>query len=153
MVSTHNVHGAGLMIDGIGLLVRGPSGSGKSLLMLDLLDWADTKGKDAFLVADDRLEVTERDGGLLMQAPSAIAGKIELRGRGIVARPHIAVAPVDLIVDLVDKLDRLVEEDQLEVEYLGVTLPRCPVPQRRVIDPLHQRLLILEALREHHSDD
>lgn len=148
MTSAKNVHGAGLMIDGTGLLVRGASSSGKSVLMLDLLDWADTKGRDAFLVADDRLELTERDGSILMQAPAAIAGKIELRGRGIVSRSHIAVAPVDLVVDLVDKLERLVEEDELVTELMGVTLPRCPVPKRSVIDPIHQRLLVLEALRE-----
>lgn len=148
MASSTNVHAAGLMIDGTGLLVRGPSGAGKSLLMLDLLDWADSKGKDAFLVADDRLEIVERDGTLFMQAPPAIAGMIELRGRGIVSRSHIAIAPVDLIVDLVEKMERLVEEDQLVTEFMGVQIARCPVPQRRVIDPIHQRLLVIEALRE-----
>lgn len=152
MVSNQNVHAAGLMIEGTGLMVRGPSGAGKSLLLLDLLEWADSRGKDAFLVADDRLEVVQRDGTLLMQAPPTIAGKIELRGRGIVSRPHIAVAPVDLIVDLVDKMERLVEEDQLVTEYLGVKVARCPVPQRSVVDPIHQRLLVIEALREHVSD-
>lgn len=149
MVSNQNVHAAGLMIDGTGLLVRGPSGAGKSLLLLDLLDWADSRGRDAFLVADDRLEIVVRDGTLFMQAPPAIAGKIELRGRGIVSRPHIAVAPIDLIVDLIDKMERLVEEDQLVTEYMGVNVARCPVPQRNVIDPMHQRLLVIEALREY----
>jgi len=147
MASTQNIHGAGLMIDGTGLLLRGNSGSGKSVLALDLLDWATGKGLDAFLVADDRLEVTERDGGLLMQAPHAIAGKIELRGRGIVERPHIAVAPVHLVIDLVDRLERLVEEDQLVTSLMGVEVTRSPVPRRDVIDPIHQRLLVVEALR------
>ena len=149
MSTNPNVHAAGLMIDGTGLLVRGPSGAGKSLLMLDLLDWADSKGKDAFLVADDRLEIAERDGILFMQAPPTIAGKIELRGRGIVSRPHIAIAAIDLIVDLVDKMERLVEEDQLVIEFMGVKVARCPVPQRKTVDPIHQRLLVIEALRDH----
>lgn len=148
---TENIHGAGLMIDGIGIVLRGKSGTGKSLLALDLLDWAAGKGLDAFLVADDRLDITERDGGLLMQAPSAIAGKIELRGRGIIERPHIAVAPVHLIVDLVDKLERLVEEDRLVTELMGVTVARSPVPRRDVIDPIHQRLLVIEAFRDRQS--
>ena len=152
MVANQNVHAAGLMIDGIGLLVRGPSGAGKSLLLLDLLDWAASRGKDAFLVADDRLEISARDGTLFMQAPPTIAGKVELRGRGIVARPHIAIAPIDLVVDLVDKMERLVEEDQLVTEIKDIEVARCPVPQRKLVDPIHQRLLVIEALREHAVD-
>lgn len=149
MVASQNVHAAGLLIDGTGLLVRGPSGAGKSLLLLDLLDWAASRGKDAFLVADDRLEILARDGTLFMQAPPTIAGMVELRGRGIVSRPHIAIAPVDLVVDLVDKMERLVEEDQLVTEISEIEVARCPVPQRKLVDPIHQRLLVIEALREH----
>ena len=36
-----------------------------------------------------------------MQAPKAIEGLIELRGRGIVSRPFVAKAPLHLVVDLV----------------------------------------------------
>ena len=49
--------------------------------------------------------------------------------------------------DLVPGLERMVEEDALETTLLGVSLPRCPVPQAGVVDARHQLLLIREALR------
>ena len=81
-----------------------------------------------------------------MRPPPAIAGRIELRGRGIVRRPHLAAAPVHLVVDLVDDLVRLLDEEEFATDLLEVALPRCPVPRRGVIDSTHQMLLIAEAL-------
>jgi HPr kinase/phosphorylase len=142
-----NIHATGLVLDGTGLLLRGPSGAGKSLLALELLDRQAMLGGASLLVADDRLDLTVRDGELQMRAPEAIAGLLELRGRGIVSRPFIPEAPVHLVIDLVDELVRMVEEDQFETDLMGVTLPRCPVPRRGVIDSAHQLLLVEEALR------
>jgi serine kinase of HPr protein (carbohydrate metabolism regulator) len=141
-----NIHATGLVLDGVGLLIRGPSGAGKSLLALELLDRTAARNGDGRLVADDRLDLHRRDGLLFMGAPTAIAGRIELRGRGIVCRPYIASGRVDLIVDLVEELVRMLEEAALTTDLLGVTLPRCPVPRRGVIDSAHQLLLIREAL-------
>ncbi|RYE85724.1 MAG: hypothetical protein EOP19_08745 [Hyphomicrobiales bacterium] len=56
-------------------------------------------------------------------------------------------APLHLVVDLVPALERMVEEDELVTELLGVSLPRCPVPQAGIIDARHQLLLVKEALR------
>ena len=83
-----------------------------------------------------------------MRSPKSIGGLIELRGRGIVHRPHLAMASLHLVVDLVDDLIRMVEEDQLRTELLGVSLARCPVPRRGTVDSSHQLLLIREAIRE-----
>jgi serine kinase of HPr protein (carbohydrate metabolism regulator) len=141
-----NIHATGLVLDGVGVLIRGPSGAGKSLLALELLDRAGLRGGEGRLVADDRLNLEVRDGALVMRAPPALAGKIELRGRGIVSRSFLPVAPVHLVVDLVDELARMLEEDALTTDLLEVTLPRCPVPRRGVIDPAHQMLLVGEAL-------
>ncbi len=81
-----NVHATGLALDGLGIILRGPSGAGKSLLALELLDRWEHRGWNALLVADDRLDLEAGPGGLTMHAPPAIAGLIELRGRGIVKR-------------------------------------------------------------------
>jgi len=143
-----NIHATGLVLGGTGLLLRGPSGAGKSLLALELMDRAGLDGREAALVADDRVDVGIEQGGLVMQAPSTIAGLIELRGRGIVRRPFVSKAKVHLVVDLVDDLVRMVEEDALQTDLLGVTLRRCPVPRRGVIDAPHQWLLVQEALAE-----
>jgi serine kinase of HPr protein (carbohydrate metabolism regulator) len=143
----NNIHATGLVIEGRGLLIRGRSGSGKSLLALSLIDRAEMQGESAALVGDDRLVLMRGAEAVHMQAPVGIAGKIELRGRGIVARPHVKSAPVHLVVDLVEDYQRLLEEDALGTELLGVAVARCPVPRRGVIDPQHQMLLVVEALR------
>jgi serine kinase of HPr protein (carbohydrate metabolism regulator) len=137
-----NIHATGVLVDGRGVLIRGPSGAGKSLLAFELL----ARHADARLVADDRVDLEAAGRGLTMHAPPALAGRIELRGRGIVARSHVSPAPVDLVVDLVDELVRMLEEAALTTDLLGVTLPRCPVPRRGVVDPAHQLLLVEEAV-------
>ena len=143
-----NIHGTGLVVDGIGILLRGPSGAGKSLLALELLDRQSLFGRPVQLVADDRVDIALERGKLVMHAPQTIEGLIELRGRGIVKRPFTARAPLHLVVDLVDELVRMVEEDALTTDLLGVTLARCPVPRRGVIDAPHQLVLVTEALQE-----
>jgi serine kinase of HPr protein (carbohydrate metabolism regulator) len=143
-----NVHGTGVVVGGIGLLLRGASGAGKSLLALELLERQALLGKPGSLVADDRIDLAVEEGSLVMHAPANIAGLIELRGRGIVARPFLTQAPLHLVVDLVDELVRMVEEDALETDLLGVPLKRCPVPRRGVVDANHQLLLIGEALAQ-----
>lgn len=143
---SHNIHATGLVLGTVGLMIRGPSGSGKSLLALDLLDHWQARGEVANLVSDDRVELTERDGGLLMSPAPNIAGLIELRGRGIVRRPYVEAAPLHLVIDLVAELVRMPESDQFAIELFGVTLPRAPIPQAGIVDARHQRLLVGEAI-------
>lgn len=141
-----NLHGTGLVLGGYGIMLRGRSGSGKSLLALQLLDeWRDS-GKSAFLVADDRIDISVAKGELVMSAPASIAGLIELRGRGIVTRASVNSARLHLVVDMVGELIRFLEEGDFVTELEGVALPRCPVPERGVVDSAHQILLIREAL-------
>lgn len=147
MTDTHNIHGTALVLDGVGLVIRGPSGAGKSLLALELLDEWETRGKTARLVSDDRVDIVADGKTLTMRAPKAIEGLAELRGRGIVSRPFVAEARLHLVIDLVETLERMVEEDELTIELFGVTLPRAPVPKNGVVDARHQLLLVREAIR------
>ena len=141
-----NVHGTGLVLGETGVLLRGPSGAGKSVLALSLLDrWSD-RGRPAFLVSDDRVDLSASGGLLTMQAPPSLGGLIELRGRGIVSRPHQARTGLHLIIDLVDELVRMLEEDEFSIELLGVAVPRAPVPKAGVIGLGHQMLLVIEAM-------
>jgi serine kinase of HPr protein (carbohydrate metabolism regulator) len=146
-MSRENIHATGLVLAGTGVILRGPSGAGKSLLALELIDAWEAGGRDARLVSDDRIDVEATANGLVMHAPKAIEGLIELRGRGIVRRPFIASAPLSLIIDLVGTLERMIEEDQLATTLLGVSVARCPVPRAGIVDSRHQMLLIREALR------
>ena len=148
MTDPVNIHATGLVLGQHGLILRGPSGAGKSLLALQLLAQFEAQGARAMLVSDDRVDIVRRGAGLVMHAPANIAGLIELRGRGIVQRPHLASAPLHLVVDLVEALERMVEEEALSIELEGVRLARAPVPRRGVVDPSHQLLLVMEALRE-----
>lgn len=142
-----NIHATGLVLGSTGVILRGPSGAGKSLLALELIDEWEARGLESRLVSDDRIDIEATRTGLVMHAPKAIEGLIELRGRGIVSRPFVAKAPLHLVVDLVDTLERMVEEDALVTTLQSITLARCPVPRAGIVDSRHQVLLIREALR------
>ncbi|MGO4863291.1 HPr kinase/phosphorylase, partial [Campylobacter jejuni] len=73
---------------GVGVLIAGPSGSGKSDLALRLID------RGAVLVSDDYTLLHVEGGELHATAPVTIAGRIEVRGIGIVDRPTLARVPV-----------------------------------------------------------
>ncbi|MBM3601390.1 MAG: serine/threonine protein kinase [Alphaproteobacteria bacterium] len=102
---------------GPAVLLRGAPGSGKSDLALRLIDqgWR--------LVADDRTMIETEAGRVTATAPAEIAGRLEVRGIGIVSVPHVARACVSLVVDLVapTEIDRLPEA--LTCTVAGVELP------------------------------
>jgi serine kinase of HPr protein (carbohydrate metabolism regulator) len=141
-----NVHGTGLLLGQIGVLLRGPSGAGKSVLALSLLERWESRGQAAFLVADDRIELSTASGQLRMQANQSLAGLIELRGRGIVQRPHRNNVVLHLVVDLVPELVRMLEEDAFITDLAGLTVARAPVPAGNVVSLGHQMLLVEEAM-------
>lgn len=145
-----NVHGTAIRIDGTGLLIRGPSGAGKSLLALELID-----EHGAELIADDRVDLRREADALTMACPLALRGLIELRGRGIVRRPAAGEAHLHLVVDLVETLERMPAGAEFRTALFGLSLHRCPMPRRGVVDTGHQLLLLREAMRAlaHPADD
>jgi serine kinase of HPr protein (carbohydrate metabolism regulator) len=145
---TENIFATGIVYDNIGILIRGESGAGKSLLSFDLMDRAEMRGKVTGLISDDRILVEAQNGELIASAPDQIKGQIELRGFGIVDRPVIERHAIQLVVDISGEMDRMPENEEFETELLGIKLNRVPVPSRRLIDSVHQRLLVLEALRK-----
>ena len=111
------VHGTAVAIDGDAVLLRGPSGAGKSDLALRLIDGG------ADLVADDQAVLQRGGERVVVSAPEAIAGMIEIRGVGIVRIDAVAGAPLALIVDLLPsgEIERL-PESRFEA-VLGVAVP------------------------------
>ena len=77
-----------------GVLLLGPSGSGKSDLALRLI------AAGAELVADDRTDLFVRRGRLYGRAPARLAGLFEIRGLGIVALAHAREARIALVVKM-----------------------------------------------------
>lgn len=146
MSKSKNVHGTGLLLGSTGVLLRGPSGAGKSVLALSLLDRWEGRGLPAFLVSDDRVDLVQTGRDLSMRAPETLAGLIELRGRGIVKRPHKSLVTLHLVVDLVPDLARMLEEDAMVTEIAGARVARAPVPTSDVVSLGHQMLLVIEAI-------
>jgi HPr kinase/phosphorylase len=117
------VHATAIAIDGRAVLLRGPSGSGKSDLAVRLID------AGARLVADDQSELSRRGDALIVRAPATIAGLLEVRGVGIVHFEALAEAPVALIAELV-------EPEKIE---------RLPIPRTETIFELNIPLIELVA--------
>ncbi|HEX8573748.1 MAG TPA: HPr kinase/phosphatase C-terminal domain-containing protein [Allosphingosinicella sp.] len=97
------VHASCVAIGGRAVLLAGRPGSGKSDLSLRLID------RGAVLVSDDYTELRRSGIRLLARAPAAIAGKIELRGVGIVELERRSDVPVCLHADLDRRPERLPE--------------------------------------------
>jgi len=133
------VHGTSVALAGDGVLLRGPSGSGKSDLALRLID------QGARLVADDQTELQGDRNGISMRAPSPIAGRMEVRGLGILHVPSVAVAPLRLVVDLVPpgSTERLPEPRVCEL--LGCAVPLLALVPFEASATAKLRLALREA--------
>lgn len=110
------VHATCIDIDGKGVLLRGPSGSGKSDLALRLIDGG------ARLVADDRTDLTLRDDSVIATAPDATAGKMEIRGLAIVTVDFLTETPLVLVADLVGPADIERLPEPATMKLLGQSL-------------------------------
>ncbi|HEX5237184.1 MAG TPA: HPr kinase/phosphatase C-terminal domain-containing protein [Sphingomicrobium sp.] len=115
-ISGETVHASTVAKDGRAVLIMGASGAGKSDLALRLID------RGFALVSDDRT-IVKRDGDRLVASPPpTIAGKLEIRGIGIVDMANVSDVPVALVVELTGEIERL-PEDSRERLILGAKLP------------------------------
>lgn len=83
--------------DGIGLLLIGQSGIGKSSLALKLID------EGAFLISDDRTVITKKADKIIAKAPKTIQEQIEVRGLGIITGlPSKQETQIFAVIRLID---------------------------------------------------
>jgi serine kinase of HPr protein (carbohydrate metabolism regulator) len=117
------------------VLIRGPSGSGKSSLAWQLIRDGAT---GATLVGDDQVRVTARAGKLIAAPAPGLAGRIELRGLGILPVDHAAEAEIALIADIVAPEDfpRLPEPREQAARLFTIEVPRIAIERHSALSLL-----------------
>jgi serine kinase of HPr protein (carbohydrate metabolism regulator) len=125
------IHGTCVLLSGFGVLLRGPSGSGKSDLALRLIDGG------ARLVADDQVELVPSGRRLLAQAPESLRGLIEIRGIGIQRMEAAGPSPLGLVVDLCAEEERLPEMETADLQ--GFAIRRLALPAFHASTPAKLR--------------
>ena len=129
MTGSPSVHASAVRVGERAVLIRGPSGSGKSRLAFNLI-LAGRAGQlpPAVLVGDDRVHLDTVAGQLLVRPAPELAGLIEVRGLGIRHCDFIGEAVVGLIADLAaSDAERLPPPEALSIHVNGVLLPRIPI--------------------------
>jgi serine kinase of HPr protein (carbohydrate metabolism regulator) len=134
-LSSETVHASCVAKGGRAILISGRSGTGKSDLALRLID------RGAVLVSDDYTIVRRSGGKLVASAPANIAGKMEVRGLGILEFETVADAPVALMVDLGREIDRLPVKNE-QVSIAGLKLPVIAVNSLEPSAPLKVELAL-----------
>lgn len=148
---TH-VHGVLVKVSGLGVLIKGDAGIGKSECALELIK------RGHILVADDVVEIQKMRGGHLVgSCPPMLQHYMEVRGLGIIdvellfgVGSSIESAPVEMVVNLIaptGEIDRLgIEQEKaaiLGIEVNALTIPVTPGRNLAVlieVAALNQRL-------------
>ena len=145
-----SVHASAVLVGNRAVLIRGPSGSGKSRLAFDvILAGRARQIASAMLVGDDRVLLEVVQSELMVRPARGLEGLIEIRGLGIRRCEFAEQAPVGLVVDLsAHDADRMPPPESLVCEIYGIKIPRIPVGS--AFPPLP---LVLAALSTRPSDD
>jgi HPr kinase/phosphorylase len=143
------VHASCVAFGNRGVLIRGKPSSGKSDLVLRLLDaqgyGIQLTALRAQLVADDQVILTRDNTMVYANPPIELAGKLEIRGQGIVELPWAENIPLSLIVDLMPfgEIARMPEPHELVVELLGLRLIRMALDPSVASAPARIRSFLL----------
>jgi len=129
------IHATAVVYNGRGVLIRGPSGSGKSALALALITRARDIGAFGALVGDDRVWAQATGGRLVTSGSPLLAGLIERRGVGLMSAPQEPAAVIELVVEFCVRgasLRRLPDEPDVAMVE-GVRLPRLVLDSGRSV--------------------
>jgi serine kinase of HPr protein (carbohydrate metabolism regulator) len=132
---SETLHACCVAIGERGVLIEGASGAGKSDLTLRLVD------RGAELVSDDYTFLEVHGETLVARAPERIAGRIEVRGIGIVSLPHRNEVPVAMIVRIEPAPERLPYRPEYR-RVAGVELPVVALPALEPSAPIKVELAL-----------
>jgi serine kinase of HPr protein (carbohydrate metabolism regulator) len=134
------VHATCIALAGHGVLLRGPSGSGKSDLALRLID------RGAQLVADDQVILARHGDGVIASAPVSLHGLIEIRGLGIMRMDAAAEARIALVADMTapSAVERLPDRRRCDID--GVAIPWLALAPFEASAPAKLRFALTAAL-------
>ena len=110
------LHATAVAIDGNGVLLIGPSGSGKSDLALRLID------RGAVLISDDAVELSVAGKRPMLATAPNIAGKLEIRGVGICTVDTASGAPLRMVAELATTVDRMPDAN-ITTSMAGFDIP------------------------------
>jgi HPr kinase/phosphorylase len=145
------VHGTCVALGTRAALLRGPSGAGKSDLALRFLALSEEGGEKPMLVADDQVFVAPNDNGALVaSAPSSIAGKIEVRGLGIIDVLALPEANLALVCDLVGtkEVPRMPPQPWERTVIAGVPVRLIKLDPFEPSAPVKLKMALLWAVRD-----
>lgn len=150
LAPTLRVHGCLLDIYGVGVLIMGRSGIGKSETALDLIS------NGARLISDDIVIIKNINERLVGKSPNITRHFMEIRGVGIIdVQKMFGIGfvmeekEVEIIVELVD-WDESKEYDRLGIDYayenlLGMNVVKFTIP----VKPGRHTSLIIEVATRH----
>lgn len=138
--ATQLCHATCVSLNGAGVLLLGPSGSGKSDLALRLVE-----AGQALLVADDAVDLSVAGGVPVARAPGRLLGLLEVRGVGILPVPHVEAAPVRLAVRLGGAAPERLPEPETE-DVAGVAVPLIRLDALEASAPAKLRLALAAVL-------
>lgn len=124
------VHASAVIVAQWGVLIEGPSGSGKSSLAWALIAAAGVSSRCGLLVGDDRLGLSVSAGRLLARPHPALAGLLERRGIGLVRVEHEPACVLHVAVRLrrvADPRPPRLPDQPPTLQHLGVSLPRVDI--------------------------
>jgi serine kinase of HPr protein (carbohydrate metabolism regulator) len=147
-VARELVHGTCVAFGRRAALLRGAPGSGKSDLALRFLALPPDGAMKPMLVADDQVFAEPQPNRtLIVSAPPTIAGKLEIRGLGIVEVTFVAEAELELVCDLVAAKDvpRMPPESPEVTEIAGISLPLLRLAPFEASAPLKLKMALFLA--------
>ncbi len=133
------IHATAVAIGDHGVIIQGPSGSGKSDLALRIVD------RGALLISDDQVIAKKDNDSIRLHAPTNIAGKMELYSLGIYEVPHVSDIELVMTVQLSDDAERYPMDQQLDI-LLGMNIPLIKLDGRLASAPIKVEMALQKII-------